>query len=476
MKNIYFKAAIFSALSMLTLSSCVKSDDYEVPEIKCTNKFAAANHKLTDLATIAKPKPGATDIITEDYIVEAYVGSNDESGNIYKMMFLQDKPENPTQGIEVDIDGGNQYLDFPTGAMVRINLKGLIVQASNGNIKIGSYDPSYSVGRINPNKLSNYMARVCDGQKPVVAAMIPLEFNSIAEALKNGAHINQLIKIKNVQFEDAELTKNFGDDTATGDRYITDKKAARLDLRFSNFATFAKSPISPNYAKSGDIVLCLSRYTSPTNPTATVFTEQAYIRSLNDMVFTNARFSPGAPENPSASAVNLFPSSDFENWTNFIANIDATFGIKPYATQGIGLGYNGTNSLQIKGTVPPSNDYVFTAYAATGLPAAPKRITMYIKGTATGKSLSFNVYKTTGTPGTAFYTYNLGTFTTGAILDTESANAYSGSINTNGQWRLIELNVTGLTDLNLTAGKNMFAIKTGSGGVYDLQIDNIKIE
>jgi len=468
MKNIYFKAAIFSAISMLAFSSCVKTDDYDVPEIKCTNKFAAANHQLSELVTIAKVKPVEADIIKEDYIVEAYVSSSDESGNIYKMMFLQDKPENPTQGIEIDIDGGNQYLDFPTGALVRINLKGLIVQGVNGNIKVGSYDPNYPIGRINPNKVSNYVARVCDGQKPVVAAMKPLEFASISDALKNGAHINQLVKIKNVQFEDPELTKTFADESATGDRYITDKKAGRLDLRFSNYATFAKSPISPKYAKSGDIVLLLSRYTGTSN--TTTYTEQAYIRTLDDINFPNDRFNPGEPEAPSASAVNLFAGSDFENWATFLTSVNS-FGLKPYATQGVGLGYNGTNSLQIKG-IPANNDYVFTSGAATGIPAVPKRITMYIKGTATGKTLSFNVYKTNGT----FYVFNLGTFSTGATLGVESANSYTGSINTNGQWRLVELTLTGLTDVNTTAGKDMFAIKTGKDGVYDLQIDNIKIE
>ncbi|MCD9618759.1 DUF5689 domain-containing protein [Chryseobacterium gleum] len=468
MKNIYFKAAIFSAISMLTFSSCVKTDDYEVPEIKCTNKFAAANHPLTDLAAIAKAKPTEADIIKEDYIVEAYVSSSDESGNIYKMMFLQDKPENPTQGIEIDIDGGNQYLDYPIGSLVRINLKGLIVQGVNGNIKVGSFDPNYPIGRINPNKLSNYMARVCDGQKAVVTAIKPLEFNSIADALKNGAHINQLVKIKNVQFEEPELTKTFADESATGDRYITDKKAGRLDLRFSNYATFAKSPISPKYEKSGDIVLLLSRFTSSSN--ATIFTDQAYIRTLDDINFPNPRFNPGEPDAPSASAVNLFAGSDFENWATFLSSVNG-FGLKPYATQGLGLGYNGTNSLQIKGT-PTANDYVFTSVAATGIPAVPKRITMYIKGNATGKSLSFNVYKAGG----GFYVFNLGTFSTGATLGVESANSYNGSINTNGQWRLVELTLTGIADINTTAGKDMFAIKTGNGGVYDVQIDNITIE
>ncbi len=473
MKNIYFKAAIFTALSILTISSCVKTDDYDVPEIKCTNKFGAANHKLSDLAAIAKAKPTAADIITEDYIVEAYVSSSDESGNIYKIMFLQDKPENPTQGIELDIDAGSQYLSFPTGALLRINLKGLIVQGSNGNIKVGSYDPSYVIGRISQNKVSDYVARVCDGQKPVVAVMKPLEFNSIADALKDGAHINQLVKIKNVQFEDAELTKNFADDTTTGDRYITDKKATRLDLRFSNFATFAKSPIAPKYEKSGDIVLCLSRYTSPSNPTSTTYTEQAYIRDLGDMNFSKDRFNPGEPEAPSTSAVNLFVGADFENWAAFIGGIDPTFGIKPYATQAT-TGYQGNGSLQIKGT-PGGNDYVFTAYAGAGIPASPKRITMYIKGTATGRSLSFNVYKKAGAAAPIFNVFNLGTFTSGASLNVEATNSYGGSINTNGKWRLVELNLTGL-DINLTEGSNMFAIKTGKDGVYDIQIDNIKIE
>lgn len=464
MKNIYLKSVLFGALSTLALTSCVKKDDYDVPEIVCNNKFDAPNHKLTDLVAIAKERPTEADIIKENYIVEAYVSSNDESGNIYKMMFLQDKPENPTQGVELDINGANQYLDFPQGSLVRINLKGLIVQAANGVLKIGTFDPKYAVGRIEPSRLPNNMARVCDGNKAVIAKMVPLEFTSIAAALKDGAHINQLIKIKNAQFEDAELTKNFADDNLTGDRYITDKKGARLDLRFSNYATFARTPISPKFAGSGDIVICLSRYST---------TDQAYITALSDINFTNPRFTPGAPDNPSASAVNLFPSSNFENWNAFLASLNS-FGLLPYASQGIGLGYNGTNSLQIKGT-PTKNDYVFTASAATGIPAKPKRITMYIKGTASGKSLSFNVYKAGG----GFYAFNLGTLTTGATLDpadTTVGNQYTGSINTNGQWRLIELTLSSLTDVNVTAGKDMFALKTGTAGAYDIQIDNITVE
>ncbi len=471
----YFKAIMIVGLSVVALQSCVKTDDYAIPQISCADKFGATNHTLVDLAALGKVAPTEGDKIATDFIVEAYVSSNDESGNIYKTLYIQDAPSNPTQAIEVDIDGGSLYTYFPLGSKVKINAKGLIVQKSNGNVKLGSYDPSYAVGRINPNLLPNYMARMCGNDGfPVVATMIPVEFNSFSEALK-AENINKLVKINNVQFRDDALgtttnPNNFTDSNSSSgatDRPIVDKKNVSMVIRNSTYANFANTPLRPKYEGSGSITMILSLYSTST--------WQGYIRDLNDLNLNGTRFAPGVPEPPAASAVNLFTGSDFENWATFLANINTSFGLKPYATQGVGLGYNGTNSLQLLGTTT-ANDYVFTAKAAPGLPAVPKRITMYIKGTATGKSLSFNVNKTSGSP--AYYPFNLGTFATGAILDADpnSTNSYTGSINTNGQWKLIELNLTGLTNLNLTAGSDVFSIKTGSAGTYNLQIDNIKIE
>lgn len=464
--KIYFKT--ICAVAVLTvLNSCVKSDDYSVPPITCTDKFPATNHALSDLNALAKANPAESDIIKEDYIVEAYVSSNDQSGNIYKAIFVQDKPQNPTQGIEIDVDEGNQYANFPEGSKIRINLKGLVVQGVNNNIKIGPYDPNYPVGRINPRRIPNHIARSCGESGPVVAKMVPLEFNSISEAIKDGAHANQLVKINQVQFEDAELTKTFADPDRTSDRYITDKKSNRLDLRFSNYASFSTTPISPNYAKSGSIVVILSRYTNQFNNN---ITEQAYIRNLTDISFTKDRFEPGVPEAPSASATVLFKGADFENWNDFIASINPNFGLL-YSKQGKGTGYNGGDALQIDAT-PSKNDFVFTALSNTTIPANPKRITFYIKGTAASKSLSFNVYKEGGSSYSAF---NLGTFKNGAMLDSAQTNSYTGSIDTGGQWRLVELSLEGI-DINRTSGKSLFAIKVGSNSAYNLLIDNIKIE
>ena len=290
MKNKYFKTLLWASLSLTAFTSCVKDDDYSAPPIDCTDKFPATNHTLTELAALAKDKPAQTDVIKDDYIVEGYVSSSDESGNIYKLLYVQDKPENPTQAIEIQIDGSNNYLDYPVGSKVRINAKGLIVQETvysgtkTGNIKLGIYDPAYSVGRINPNRLPNYMSRTCGSDNlAATATMVPVVFNSFAEAMKP-ANVNKLVTIKNVQFKEAELTKNFTDAAATSasDRGMEDATASSMIVRNSIYATFSNTPISPNYKGSGEITIILGRYNA---------TYQGYIRELADLNLKGDRFS-----------------------------------------------------------------------------------------------------------------------------------------------------------------------------------------
>ena len=64
------------------------------------------------------------------------MSSNDQSGNIYKAIFVQDKPQNPTQGLKLML---MKEISMQTseGSKIRINLKGLVVQGVNNNIKIG---------------------------------------------------------------------------------------------------------------------------------------------------------------------------------------------------------------------------------------------------------------------------------------------------------------------------------------------------
>jgi len=168
--------------------------------------------------------------------------------------------------------------------------------------------------------------------------------------------------------------------------------------------------------------------------------------------------------------VDAFPGGDFEDFSAFKASLNQ-YGLQSYATQGVGKGLNESNSLNISGT-PAGNDYVFTANLGGIVSAQPKEITFWVKGTATGKSLSLNVYKANGT----YYTYNLGTLTTGGKFQSAANNQYTGSVNTNGQWIKVTLDLSTKTDLNVSdLTSSFFALKVGRDGVYSLDVDNIQL-
>jgi|26BtaG_2_1085354.scaffolds.fasta_scaffold00004_165 hypothetical protein len=181
----------------------------------------------------------------------------------------------------------------------------------------------------------------------------------------------------------------------------------------------------------------------------------------------------GDPDEPNPDAAFAFAGADFENWQNFLDGLN-DFGIKPYATQGVGTGRDGSASLKIATTptTTDSNDYVFTATAIANLPTTYSKISFYIKGTA-DKSVSFNIYKTDGT----YYAFNLGDLTTDAVIPVAGNNQYAGSVNTGGQWRLVSLDLSAINDINVTdTSASILALKIGKNANYDLHFDNFTIE
>lgn len=186
------------------------------------------------------------------------------------------------------------------------------------------------------------------------------------------------------------------------------------------------------------------------------------------------------PEPQPTTGELLFPGADFEDFAAFTGTLNK-FGLKDYATEAAGAGRNGSTALHIKGT-PSGNDYVFTAMNNAGKDFSGKtKISFYIKGTAAGRSLSFNLYPEDKTDpdlfvtskGEKYYTYNLEVVNdANANLSVAKNNQYKGSI-TATDWVKVTLDITGRS---IAKSGNLFAIKTGKTGVYDLYIDDITIE
>lgn len=278
MNNINKYLSLVTA-AVFAVTSCVQKDEWETPPIKCENRFAEPNTTMTAIKALA-PATGYT-LITTDQIFDGYVISSDENGNFYKTISFQDKPENPTVGLQIEVDRASNYADFPVGAHIRINAKGLRVGLDRGSVKLGSVDDTYPIGRIPGALFSRYVSGICNGNGLDIAAMKPVELATLKSAMDE-KYINVLVKVPNVQFAAGELGKKYinyengaGVDT---DRSIIDQAGNATVIRNSGFASFGSAAIPEG---KGDLTFVVSRYNA---------NWQMSIRDTKDVDFKGKRF------------------------------------------------------------------------------------------------------------------------------------------------------------------------------------------
>ena len=368
----YFKTAFVVAVSALAVSSCVNKDDWDTPPINCNNKFDAATISMADFKAQA-PATGYL-LITTDQIFDGYIVSSDENGNFYKTISFQDKPENPTAGLQMEVDRASNYADFPVGTHVRINAKGLRLGLDRGSVKIGSVDPTFAIGRIPGVLFSKYISAVCNGNTMDVVTIKPTELPSLAAAMQD-KYINTLVSVPNVQFNISELypvnkpyinyTAGAGVDT---DRKIEDPVGGSTVLRSSGFASYGATLLPKG---SGTLTFVVSKYNAG---------YQMLIRSLNDVNIppTGTRFDPTPPKGGTAITYPTTLNETFEGFTGALLDTFAPYINDPVL---------GNRYWQMKNF--SSNNYIeLSANAGSG----PYETFFIVPVNFTaGKKLSFNV-------------------------------------------------------------------------------------
>ena len=189
---------------------------------------------------------------------------------------------------------------------------------------------------------------------------------------------------------------------------------------------------------------------------------------------------PPTPQPQPGNAELLFPGADFENFAAFKGTLNH-YGIGTYCTEATGAGRTG-NALKVSGTLA-KNGFFFTVENKSGKEFTGKsKITFYVKGTATGKGISINLYPAdntvSGLTQQGYYAYNLGNINNADVTiqdashEAKNQNDYAGSVNAT-DWVKVTLDISGKA---LAKSGNLIAFKGGKTGVYDLLIDDITIE
>jgi uncharacterized protein DUF5689/lamin tail-like protein len=252
---------------------CVKDQDFSNPIVDCmTPSLTATNtiQQVKEMYTFG----GAT-VIDTDVIIEGYVVSSDKSGNIYKTISIQDKPENPTSAIKISIDQTNLYTKYDVGRKIYVKLKGLAVGYSFGSIQIGQAVGT-ELQRISAFEINNYIIRSCE-----IAEIIPKKVK-ISEL--NSTMLEMLIEIENVQFKTTDLGLSFANinNTETANRMLENLNSNcnlinEVIIRNSGFSKF-KNELLPE--GKGSIIAIFGNYYDDF---------QLYLRDTDDVKLTEER-------------------------------------------------------------------------------------------------------------------------------------------------------------------------------------------
>ena len=265
-KNI-LKFAVSMLFVVASFTACVKDDGFDTPQIQ----YEDNDISNTTIATIknniinnyvAGDESSLIYTFPEDspLIVSGYVVSNDFNGNFYKKLIIQDAPENPNGGLEIDIDLRSLYTKYNFGRKIYLKLAGLSIQYVDGQqggapnypnqsdptdntpgvYKIGIRDADYKLMRISATDLDKYIVR-----SGVSATIQPKVIN--ASEFSDDT-MNTFVSMDNVQFKLNELGKSYAGEV--NDAYDAERVLLECDtqiefgLSTSTFAPF-KDEILP---------------------------------------------------------------------------------------------------------------------------------------------------------------------------------------------------------------------------------------
>lgn len=241
------KNILFLAMAVFALAAC-QDGEWETYEYD----YAYGNDDLqeTNVVTIAKLKSmyatvlstdyrdgGSFAEVTEDLKIEGVVTGNDLGGNLYNQVVIEDA----TGAIIVAISQGGLNGYLPVGQKVLISLKGLCV---------GNYgkQPEIGVPYTNNNNQTyvSRMSRILWNQHfrlinpGVLEEVTPTLFNkdSVANEAYVTKHCGKLMRIKDVEFADADGVAVYAEGTTTN-QALKNLAAKNIVVRTSNYADFA---------------------------------------------------------------------------------------------------------------------------------------------------------------------------------------------------------------------------------------------
>lgn len=267
----YLLSFLACIVSVLFISACFKNSSF------ATNSAVNQTDSLISIKSLKKLHyTGEFETIRNNMSIEALVVANDESNNLYKTIAVQDS----TGGIMIVLDGTNLYQTYPVGAVLRIQLKDLILTDYRRMIQIvaaiDTATGSFQTTGIPPSLFTKHIMVIRD--QPVIRPLV-VGFKNLHDSLQG-----RLIKITNIEFASADTMMTYADkkNKIGASRALKFCSGGTIYLRTSGYADFAGIKLPSG---NGELVGVYSVYNSE---------KQVFIRDTSDILLKNKRCTGAA--------------------------------------------------------------------------------------------------------------------------------------------------------------------------------------
>ncbi len=245
----------FVWLMLMAVLAVGCNDDFDVPPLVTPTATHTPNMTIAEFkAKYWNDARNFCDTIKDDVVIHGYVSANDESGNIYKYIFIQDE----TGGIGLSVDASSTYTTYRVGQEVVLNMKNRWIGKYNGQYLIGQPEwyaaqSVWEAGRM-PLELMKEFVEINglpDAEKvvPVVANITDIVGHSDRETQLKFQ--GQLVKFQGVKWDAADGQTPFATADATTNRTLSDSEGHSITVANSNYADFRAEPLPLG---TGDVV------------------------------------------------------------------------------------------------------------------------------------------------------------------------------------------------------------------------------
>ncbi len=272
----------YLSLMILLVFTAACSDEFDQPPMVIPTAEHTPNMTIAEFkAKYWQDAVNYIDTVKEDIVIHGWVTSSDESGNIYKSLYISDG----TAGINISINQNSLYNNYRIGQEIVIPMKDYFVGKYNGQQQLG-YPAWYASGSVweatfLPQAMWESMVELNglpDLSKVDTVDVSISDFQGKTDAETLLKYQGKLVRISGVHFTEANGTVTFAESSATTNRTVADEDGNQLIVRNSNYADF-RADVLPE--DDVDIVGLLSFYATRQNSSGTW---QFYLRDINDVI------------------------------------------------------------------------------------------------------------------------------------------------------------------------------------------------